>query len=106
MTKTFTTIIVGVLLVSLAGCSFNSAKAADKWPGRYSKEGGTYQQLNEDGSGCLSGATQAMGAVTMLTLGLATPFMVAGANSSVDLDNHAACMKAKGYTVHDQGPQK
>ena len=47
-----------------------------------------------------------MGAVAILTMGLATPFLVAGANSSVDLDDHAACMKAKGYTVHDQGPQK
>jgi len=73
---------------------------------RYSKEGGTYQQLNEDGGGCLSGATQAMGVVTILTLGLATPFLVAGANSSVDLDDHAVCMKAKGYTVLDRTPQK
>ena len=47
-----------------------------------------------------------MGAVAILTMGLATPFLVAGANSSVDLDDHAACMKAKGYTVHGQGPQK
>ena len=95
-----------LLALHLCGCSFNSAKAADKWPLRYSKEGGTYQQLNEDGSGCLSGATQAMGVVTMFTLGLATPFMVAGANSSVDLDDHAACMKAKGYSVHDLPQQK
>lgn len=95
-----------LLALHLYGCSFNTAKAADQWPLRYSKEGGTYQQLNEDGGGCLSGATQAMGAVTFFTLGLATPFMVAGSNSSVDLDEHAACMKAKGYTVHDQAPQK
>jgi hypothetical protein len=40
-----------------------------------------------------------MGVVTILTLGLATPFLVADANSSVDLDDHAVCMKAKGYTV-------
>jgi hypothetical protein len=104
MTKRAT--CLALLALNLYGCSFNTAKAADQWPLRYSKEGGTYQQLNEDGTGCLSGATAAMGAVTMLTLGLATPFMVAGSNSSVDLDDHAACMKAKGYTVHDQGPQK
>lgn len=95
-----------LLALHLCGCSFSTAKAADQWPLRYSKEGGTYQQLNEDGSGCLSGGTQALGVVTILTLGLATPFLVASANSSVDLDDHAACMKAKGYTVHDQGPQK
>ena len=47
-----------------------------------------------------------MGAVTILTLGLATPFLVTGANSAVDLDDHAACMKAKGYTVRNQTPQK
>jgi hypothetical protein len=95
-----------LLALYLCGCSFSTAKAADQWPLRYSKEGGTYQQLNEDGSACLSGATAAMGAVTMFTLGLATPFLVAGANSSVDLDDHAACMNAKGYAVHDQTPQK
>ena len=95
-----------LLALYLCGCSFNTAKSADQWPLRYSKEGGTYQQLNEDGSGCLSGATQAMGAVTIFTLGLATPFMVAGANSSVDLDDHAACMKDKGYAVHDAPQQK
>ena len=98
----------------MAGCTgalpvrlqLQHRNGADQWPLRYSKEGGTYQQLNEDGGGCLSGATQSMGVVTLLTLGLATPFLVAGANSSIDLDDQAACMKAKGYTVYDQTPQK
>ena len=92
--------------ILISSCSFSRGKGADQWPQRYSKEGGTYQQLNEDGGGCLSGGTTAMGVATLLTLGLATPFMVAGTNSSVDLDDHAACMKAKGYTVHDSKPQQ
>jgi hypothetical protein len=95
-----------LLALQLYGCSFSTAKGADQWPLRYSREAGTYQQLNEDGSACLSGATTAMGAVAILTMGLATPFLVAGANSSVDLDDHAACMKAKGYTVNDPNQLK
>ena len=87
------------LVTALCGGCVSSTHSADQWPYLYSKPGATIQQLNEDGGACQSGATMGMFFLGAATAGLMTPLVSYGTDSTVHMDKHAACMKAKGYTV-------
>ena len=93
--------MIGIALLLaglLAGCS--SVNGADQWPARYHKAGGTAQELAEDGGACQSGTTTALFLGSLLfPVSVAGLALGAAANQSVDLNEHAACMKSKGYTT-------
>jgi len=82
------------IAVGVAGCA--TENASNQWPTRYSKSGGTYQQLNEDGAAC-QGATGSTGSrVFWGGLGV---LVDRDPTPKVPGQTHAQCMEAKGYTV-------
>jgi hypothetical protein len=94
------TLAIGALLGVVTGCA--TANDPSQWPARYHKAGVTPQQLTEDGAACLGAPTSpwtgtAVGVGGVGGVGGIGPLR--GDNRMVDLDSHAECMKAKGYTV-------
>jgi hypothetical protein len=79
----------------LAGCA-TGGDASNQWPTRYSRPGGTYQQLNEDGAAC-QGATGSTG--SRVFWGGLGALLDSDPTPKVPGQTHAECMAAKGYTV-------
>jgi hypothetical protein len=74
-----TTLVIGVILALLAGCSSSSREG-------WTKPGGSEQELGRDTSDCLAQAQTTGG-------GLQGPRIV------VDQDRYRRCMIERGYTV-------
>lgn len=89
------TLAMAALLGFVTGCA--AANDPGQWPARYHKKGVTSQQLTEDGAACLGAPTSPRTGTAGGGLSGLGP--LAGENRMVDLDPHAECMKAKGYTV-------
>ena len=85
---------MAALVGFVTGCA--AANDPSQWPARYHKAGVTSQQLTEDGAACLGAPTSPW---TGTAGGVGGVGPRAADNRMVDLDPHAECMKAKGYTV-------
>ena len=91
-------VAVGLMLaVASSGCATGNTVAAGDWPTRYAKAGVASDQLTKDGLDChwdakgerVDGATAFfVGGWIGLAVGVPTA------------ETHAACMRAKGYTVN------
>ena len=88
---------MAALVGFVTGCA--AANDPSQWPARYHKAGVTSQQLTEDGAACLGAPTSPRTGTAVGIGGHSGLRPPAGDNRMVDLDPHAECMKAKGYTV-------
>ena len=88
---------MAALVGFVTGCA--AANDPSQWPARYHKAGVTSRQLTEDGAACLGAPTSPRTGAAVGIGGHSGLRPLAGDNRMVDLDPHAECMKAKGYTV-------
>ncbi len=96
------TLAIGALVGFLSGCATATANDPGRWATRYHKQGVTSQQLTDDGAACLGTSPSPWTGTTGTAVGVggfAGHRPLATENRMVDLDPHAECMKAKGYTV-------
>lgn len=91
------TLAIGALIGFVTGCA--AANDPGQWPARYHKQGVTSQQLTEDGAACLGAPTSPWTGTEVGVGGFSGLGPLTTENRMVDLDPHAECMKAKGYTV-------
>ena len=91
------TLVIGALIGLVTGCA--TSNDPSQWAARYHKPGVTSSQLTEDGAACLGAPTSPWTGTAVGVGGHSGLRPLAGDNRMVDLDPHAECMKAKGYTV-------
>jgi hypothetical protein len=91
------TLAIGALIGFVTGCA--AANDPGQWPARYHKQGVTSQQLTDDGAACLGASPNPWTGTAVWVGGSGGPIPLATQSRMVDLDPHAECMKAKGYTV-------
>jgi hypothetical protein len=86
-----------LLVLLIAGCATSNTVGSSEWPTRYTKSGVTSDQLTTDGLDCHWKAPGPK-------VDGATAFWVGGriglAGGVPTAETHAACMRAKGYTVN------
>lgn len=88
---------MAALVGFVTGCA--AANDPSQWPARYHKAGVTAQQLTEDGAACLGAPPSPWTGTAVGVAGRDGLGPLPGDKRMVDLDPHAECMKAKGYTV-------
>jgi hypothetical protein len=91
------TLAVAALVGFVTGCA--AANGPEQWPARYHKPGVTSRQLTEDGAACLGAPARPRTGTAVGIGGVGGIGPLPGDSRMVDLDSHAECMKAKGYTV-------
>ena len=88
---------MAALVGFVTGCA--AANGPEQWPARYHKAGVTPQQLTEDGAACLGASARPRTGIAVGAGGVGGIGPLPGDSRMVDLDPHAECMKAKGYTI-------
>lgn len=87
---------LGLAVLLSAACATSNTVAAADWPQLYAKTGGTSEQLNVDATDCHWNAKgpKVDGGTAFWVGGI-----VGAAGGVPTAETHAACMRAKGYTV-------
>lgn len=91
------TLAIGALAGFLSGCA--AANDPSQWAAHYHKPGVTSQELTDDGAACLGASPNPWTGTAPWVGGSRGPAPLPTQSRMVDLDPHADCMKAKGYTV-------